>query len=161
MFDPSIDLAGIRKFQFEIRAAIRKSNLTPCEKEVALVLVNLWWGRNKNSYSARGLGSELVEIYPGVKRISKMSKTSRRTSISALHLMRVLGAVNVTQNAKGGNGAQRLLLCFHGILVMCSMSKSDVKSARDKLSQGCKKSPIRGAKVAHGLKDSILEKALS
>lgn len=123
MFDPKADLADIRRFQSEIRAVIRRSALTSNERDVCISIVNLWWGKNRNSQSARGLGIALVPIHPGTKKIARHAKVSVRSAYRAMNLLKSLSVIRVLEHQKGGRYAARLRVCFHHILALENQTK--------------------------------------
>jgi hypothetical protein len=128
MFDPKIDLDGIRRFQMEIRAVIRRSALSSVEREVCTAIVNLWWGKNKTGQTARGLGLSIAPIHPGTSKIARHAKVNVRSAYRAMKVLKALSVIEVLEHQNGGRNAARLKVCFHHILAIENMTKKEIHS---------------------------------
>ena len=151
MFDASADLKQLREFQNTIRRTIRNSYLTAAEKSVGLALVNWWWGRNKRSMSARGLGATCEPIHPGAAKLARAARVSVRSAKYALATLRAIGVIEVVGGHGGGSKSARLMVSFHHILMLDATPKADLRRHKTKPVAVCNFAHPQCAVFAHGL----------
>lgn len=157
MFDPKADLADIKRFQSEIRSVIRRSALTANERDVCVAIVNLWWGKNKNSQNARGLGMALVPIHPGTKKIAFHAKVKIRSAYRAMNVLKSLSIIRVVEHQKGGRHAARLTVCFHHILAIENQTKTELHLAFLADLKGCHLADLTSDILADGKVPSTVD----
>jgi len=155
MFDPKTDIAGIRRFQSEIRSVIRRSALTSNERDVCTTIVNMWWGKNRNSLSARGLGIALVPIHPGTEKIARQSKVGVRSTYRAMKVLKALSIIRVVEHEKGGRYSARLQVCFHHILALEKQTKEALRLIILSDLKGCHLSDLTPDILADGISTGI------
>ena len=139
-----------------VRSAVQKSHLTKSERQVTLMIVNLWF------YHKSGEGV----IYPGREKIAKKLRVSVRTVASTLAILREAGALKVVSHLKGGGrAATRYKLKFVPLLLLCGCDLPDWMQTElrpilhDLPASNCtpkaqKIAPLSRAKIAHGKKKS-------
>jgi hypothetical protein len=135
------------------RDAIRKSSLTKSQKEVTIVLVNIWFYHK---------GGKAV-MHPGRKKVAKKARVSVRTVASTMDMLRAAGVLRVVSHAKGGRTSTRYKLKFAPLLILCGcdlpewMEGELMPILRDIQSGNCTLSEteiarLPSAKIAHGNK---------
>ena len=93
-----------------VRAGVRKSAMTRCERDVTIVLLNLWLHHRNGPTKV---------IRPGRERVAKKSGSSVRTVASVMAKLRKAGVIKAVAYAKGGNNATRYTMDLIALMEFC------------------------------------------
>jgi hypothetical protein len=150
---------GLVLWQADVRRAVRSIGLHKSEVDVCIAMLNHYWAINKDKNSARGMGHNVVPIYPGLKKIALKAGVSLRSCKRASDILQKLNILKVVGFKKGGRGsAQRFTINFQEIYACNGLEKSEIALLRP-ARKGCHKGCHKGDTVAHGLKTLIMEKS--
>jgi hypothetical protein len=157
---------ALSAYRNEMRACARAAPFVMSEREVLIAIMASYWARNKTQEAHRGHGRQVVPIHPGIDKVAKSAKVSRRTCQRALAMLRAVGVVQVVEYPGGGRYAERWVVNFSNLIAFRDCPKSDAAGIRARCRgqlrganchpKGCQK----GANLSPGINIVIREEPI-
>ena len=148
---------GLVTWQSEVRRTVKAIGLHKSECDVCIAILNHYWAINKDKNSARGMGYNVVPVYPGAAKIAKSANVSKKSAFNAMRLLRKLNIIRVVGFEKGGRGfAQRFTINFQEIYASRGLDQSEILALRPHR-KGGNKGGNKQATVATGFNSLIME----
>jgi hypothetical protein len=152
---------GLQIWKSDVRRAVKAIGLHRTEVDVCIAILNHYWGVNKSKNSARGLGHDVLPVYPGAAKIADKAKVHLKSALNALRLLRKLNIIKVVGFDKGGRGfSQRFLINFNEIFASKGIDPIELAALRPTQKAGNKggnKGGNSAAIIADGLNSIIIE----
>lgn len=146
----------VTEWQSDVRKAVRAIGLHQSEIKTLIAILHHYWAHNKDKMSVRGMGNNVIPVYPGIAKIAKAASIKPRSCRYALMILRKLGILKIVGFERGGRGfSQRFLVNFNEIFNLKGLDADEIKRLRPLRKVG-NKVGNKAATVADGLKSSLI-----
>ena len=99
-------------FRRTVRQAIKRAPLTRAEREITIVLTNLWFVHRNGQFGF---------IHPSKRAIAKRARCTERTVQRCLQMLKGADVLTITKNEKGGKRlAPHYRLSITALLTLCN-----------------------------------------
>jgi len=138
-----------------MRGAVRRAKVSKNVRDVTLSILNIWFSKKSQGV-----------MYPGRKKLARMSGVSIRTVATILADMRAAGALEVISHGKGGRASTRYKMNVKGLVLFLGYKLPEVVqgtlSKITKYYSGFKPFSLwqKRANFAHGLDNNSTQSVL-